>query len=59
MRVYIRGLRVGCRCVAVDLSDSIGLLLLIGSNIFGVYALYKILQMSYWFLKDRSKEEDL
>ncbi|UCD45950.1 MAG: hypothetical protein JSV27_05550 [Candidatus Bathyarchaeota archaeon] len=50
---------MGCRCVAVDLSDSIGLLLLIGSNIFGVYALYKILQMSYWFLKDRSKEEDL
>lgn len=53
------GWRVGCRCVALDLSDPFSFLLLIGSNIFGVYALYKILQMSYWFLKDRSKEEEL
>jgi len=59
MRVYIKGWRVGCRCVVLDLSDPVSLLLLIGTNIFGVYALYKILQMSYWFLKDRSKEEEL
>jgi hypothetical protein len=41
------------------LSEPVRLLLVLGSNIFGVYALYKILQISYWFLKDRENKEEL
>ncbi len=44
----------------MDIGDPLRFLLIIGTNIFGVYALYKILQASYWFFKDRaSKEEEL
>ena len=43
----------------MDTSDPIRILLILGTNIFGIYALYKILQASYWFLKDRSSEEEL
>jgi hypothetical protein len=42
----------------VELDDPIRLLLILGTNIFGVYALYKILQGVYWALKDRSSEEE-
>jgi hypothetical protein len=42
----------------MDTSDPIRILLILGTNIFGVYALYKILQASYYFLKDRSSEEE-
>lgn len=36
------------------------LVLIIGANLFGVYALFKICQISYWFIKDRmSKKEEL
>jgi len=42
----------------MEINDPIRLLLIIGTNIFGVYALYKILQMSYWFIKDRSSDEE-
>jgi hypothetical protein len=42
----------------MEIDNVISFLLLIGANIFGVYALYKILQMSYWFFKDRASKED-
>jgi hypothetical protein len=42
----------------MDINDPVQLLLILGANIFGVYALYKILQASYWFIKDRSSEEE-
>jgi len=42
----------------MEINDPVRLLLIIGRNIFGVYALYKILQMSYWFIKDRSSDEE-
>ena len=36
------------------------LLLLIGANLFGIYAIFKSCQVSYWFIKDRiSKREEL
>jgi len=35
-----------------------GILLIIGTNLFGVYCLYKIIQVGYWFLKDRSSEDE-
>lgn len=43
----------------MEVGESIRLLLIVGANIFGVYALYKILQMGYWFLKDRATKEEL
>lgn len=42
----------------MELGDPIRLLLIIGANIFGVYALYKVLQGLYWMIKDRSSEEE-
>ena len=45
--------------VFMEASDPIRLLLILGANIFGVYALYKIIQAGYWFLKDRVSEEEL
>jgi hypothetical protein len=45
--------------MSLEINDPLRLILIIGTNIFGVYALYKILQAGYWFFKDRSsKEED-
>jgi len=45
---------------ATDLAtnDPIGILFIIGTNLFGVYCLYKIIQVGYWFLKDRSREDE-
>ena len=45
---------------ATDLAanDPLGILLIIGTNIFGVYCLYKIIQVGYWFLKDRSSKDE-
>lgn len=42
----------------MEISDPVRILLILGANIFGVYALYKILQASYWFIKDRSSDEE-
>lgn len=42
----------------MEFGDPVRLLLILGANIFGVYALYKILQAGYWFLKERSSEEE-
>ena len=42
----------------MDVGDPVRILLILGANIFGVYALYKILQAGCWFLKDRSSEEE-
>jgi len=39
--------------------DPIQILVLIGINIFGVYALYKISQIVYWFIKDRRSKDHL
>jgi len=40
--------------------EPLKLALMIGANLFGVYALFKICQVSYWFFKDKvSKKEDL
>ena len=45
---------------ATDLAvnDPVRILLIIGTNLFGVYCLYKIIQVGYWFLKDRSSEDE-
>jgi hypothetical protein len=43
----------------MEASDPFRLLLIVGANIFGVYALYKIIQAGYWMLKDRTSEEEL
>lgn len=42
----------------MEIGDPVRILLILGANIFGVYALYKILQASYWFIKDRSSDEE-
>ncbi len=40
--------------------EPLKLVLVIGANLLGVYALYKICQASYWFIKDRvSKKEEV
>ncbi len=39
-------------------NDPMGILLIIGTNLFGVYCLYKIIQVGYWFLTDRSREDE-
>jgi len=57
MRIYI------CECrkkgVMIDM-EPLKLILIIGANIFGVYALYKICQVSYWFIKEKmSRKEEL
>jgi len=38
--------------------EPLRLLLIIGSNLFGVYALFKICQALYWFIKDRTSESE-
>ena len=43
----------------MELSDPIRLALLIGANIFGVYAFYKVVQFTYWFIKDKTSSEEL
>ena len=35
------------------------ILVLLGINIFGIYALYKIGKVVYWFIKDRRSKEPL
>jgi hypothetical protein len=42
----------------MEIGDPVRLLLILGANIFGVYALFKVLQASYWFIKDRSSDEE-
>jgi hypothetical protein len=42
----------------MEIGDPVRILLILGANIFGVYALYKVLQASYWFIKDRSSDEE-
>jgi hypothetical protein len=31
---------------------------MIGSDLFTIYAVYKVAQYAYWWLRDRGKEED-
>jgi len=38
--------------------EPLDLLIIIGVNLFGVYALYKIGQVLYWYLKDRASKEE-
>jgi hypothetical protein len=38
--------------------EPLDLLILLGVNLFGVYALYKIGQIVYWYLKDRSSKKE-
>lgn len=33
------------------------LALIIGANLFGVYALFKICQFSYWLIKEKMSKE--
>jgi len=42
----------------MEIGDPVKILLILGANIFGVYALYKVLQATYWFIKDRSSDEE-
>ena len=42
----------------METGDSLGLLLMIGTNIFGVYALYKIVQVVYFYIKDQNSDEE-
>ncbi|KON31422.1 hypothetical protein AC482_00875 [miscellaneous Crenarchaeota group-15 archaeon DG-45] len=43
-----------------DLMEPLKLALIIGANLFGVYALFRIGQVLYWFIRDRaSKREEL
>lgn len=42
----------------MEIGDPVRILLILGANIFGVYALYKVLQATYWFIKDRSSDEE-
>ncbi len=42
----------------MDAGDPIRILLMIGTNIFGVYALYKIAQEVYFYIKNQSSDED-
>ena len=42
----------------MEIGEPVRIFLILGANIFGVYALYKILQASYWFIKDRSTDEE-
>lgn len=40
--------------------EPLKLVLIVGANLIGVYALFKICQALYWFFKDRiSKGEEL
>ena len=43
----------------MELGEPVRIILIIGANIIGVYALFKILQVGYWFLKDKTNEEEL
>jgi hypothetical protein len=42
----------------MDTSEPLGLLLFIGTNIFGVYALYKIISEVYFYFKSQNTEEE-
>ncbi len=39
-------------------NDPIGILIIIGNNLFGDYCIYKIIEEGYWFLKDRANEDE-
>jgi len=38
--------------------EPLELVLIIGTNLLGVYALFKICQISYWFIKDRTSKRE-
>jgi len=42
----------------LDTGDPLGLLLMIGTNIFGVYALYKIAQEIYAYIKNQTSDDE-
>ncbi|HUS79374.1 MAG TPA: hypothetical protein VM050_12030 [Patescibacteria group bacterium] len=43
----------------MDSSEVFQLLLMIGTNLFSVYALYKIIQFGYYYIKDMTNKEEL
>ena len=43
----------------METGDPLSLLLMIGTNIFGVYALYKIAQEVYFYIKNKNSDEEL
>jgi hypothetical protein len=42
----------------LDTGEPLRLLLMIGTNIFGVYALYKIAQEIYFYIKNQTSDEE-
>lgn len=42
----------------MDTGDPLGLLFMIGTNIFGVYALYKIAQEIYFYIKNQTSDDE-
>ena len=42
----------------METGDPLRLLLMIGTNIFGVYALYKIVQEVYFYIKNQNSDEE-
>jgi hypothetical protein len=43
----------------LETGDPLSLLLMIGTNIFGIYALYKIVQEVYFYFKNQNSDEEL
>ena len=42
----------------MELGTPLRILFIIGTNIFGVYALYKIVQEVYFYLKNQNSDEE-
>ncbi len=42
----------------METGDPLSLVFMIGTNIFGVYALYKIVQVVYFYIKNQNSDED-
>ena len=43
----------------METGNPLRLLFIIGTNIFGVYALYKIVQEVYFYFKNQNSDEEL
>ena len=43
----------------METGDPLSLVFVIGRNIFGVYALYKIVQIVYFYIKNQNSDEEL
>jgi len=42
----------------LELNEPIRFLLILGTNIFGIYAFYKVLQGIYWYLQDQTRKDE-